>query len=210
MNKIPLVQDFIFEFFCEPNMCKEYLNKVYNDDKINFTHTVQVEDNSMPNSDYGYPIPKDEKLFDWFQECIDQVSVYRFGVKNQTICDAWMTKTTFTEQSAIHAHSHSIFSGLLYLNESKTETIFHPEDFFYNSYSKPKIFHSKNNFLPVKFVPKVGTLLIFPSYLKHKIAVHKEKTTRYTLAFNTFFDGTISELNTYKLSLNLNKKYFGD
>jgi len=207
MNKIPLTQDVIFEFSCEPNMCEEYLEKVKNSN-INFTSSVDID--SIPSTTIGYPIPQDDRLFSWFQECIDEVSMYRFGIKNQTICDAWVTKTTFTEQSAEHLHSHSILSGLLYLSESKTETIFYPQDFFYITHSRPKIFLSKNNSVPVKFIPKVGTLLIFPSYLRHKIALHKEKTTRYTLAFNTFFDRNISETKTYRLSINVNKNYFGD
>jgi hypothetical protein len=207
MNKIPLVQDLIFEFSCDPNWCQEYLNKTLNNHKINFNLTLENY-SSMPNTDYGYPIPKDERLFLWLQECVNKVSEYRFGVSNQTICDAWITKTTFSERSKIHYHSYSVLSGLLYLNDSTTETIFYPTDYFFDKFSTTGMFKCKDNTEPLKYVPNTGTLIIFPSYLVHKISVHKSKNTRYTLAFNTFFEGNVSETDTLKLSLSINKNYF--
>jgi uncharacterized protein (TIGR02466 family) len=206
VNKIPVPQDSIFEFQCDISFCEEYLQKIKESKSLEYMSSIEDSQHST-SSKHSYWIPKHEGLFSWLEESVNQVAMLRFESNNLSICDAWITKTLFGGQSMPHAHYYSIYSGILYLNDHDTKTEFFPTDYFFASYMRTKMFLVKENVQTMSFTPKAGTLLIFPSYLNHKITVSRSKTTRYTLAFNTFFDGITNETNTAKLSLTLNKNF---
>lgn len=209
MNTIGLTQDQIFEFSCDNSITEIYLESIKNSKNLVFRDTGNPNSTaSSGTSGFGYPLPRNDKLFSWFQECVDEVSLYKFGKSHQFICDAWLTKTTFGQSSSKHVHYHSIFSGLFYLNDSTTPTEFFPTDYFFETYNRVNIVPCKKNDQILRYLPKKGTLLIFPSYLHHKIALSKDKTIRYTLSFNTFFNKTVSSNKTEILKLNVCQNFF--
>jgi hypothetical protein len=94
------------------------------------------------------------------------------------------------QDSRMHYHTNSIFSGLLYLTDhEKSETIFEMEDAFYNKWER--ILKVKRVNHVYKSYPKKGKLLIFPSNIAHKIGKHLDKNIRHTFSFNTWVDGII-------------------
>jgi uncharacterized protein (TIGR02466 family) len=205
MNLIPLVSDRIYEF----DLCKDMVNCYYelvkNSNDINYSCTDSY--NVDPSNKYvsvGYPIPKHLELFDSMQKCIDEVSLIKFQEKNQMISDVWIVKSKFGDQSRGHMHNFSILSGILYLQDHSTPTEFIIEDNFYKKFSQNSIFTNFiNNFDKITIEPKLGKLIIFPSYLYHQVGMNRSKQTRYTLAFNTFFTGNLSDKPGSKLKFNL-------
>lgn len=212
MNLLPVMQDSIFEFQIDQNLVLDYLGMVKSDKNIIYNHTGNIS--KVDRSEYikyGYPVPNCEKLFSQLQNAIDVVSTKKFGEKNQTISDIWITKSSFLQRTDKHFHSHSIFSGILYLQDHSSQTIFYPEDTFYNIHKNSMVFV---NVLPHKQEivsdTKLGKLLIFPSYLFHSVPVIKSKEVRYTLAFNTFFTGKISTFPTQMLESIVTQNFIGE
>lgn len=108
------------------------------------------------------------------------------------ITQSWLNYTKENEFHHSHSHPNSIISGVLYIDaDEENDNIeftnpnipqqIRPEIKEYN------IWNSYSWWLPVK----TGQLLIFPSSLIHQVKVKKGLNTRISLAFNTFYKGTI-------------------
>jgi len=92
-----------------------------------------------------------------------------------------------------HAHPNSVVSGVLYFNSNveNDKILFSRDDY---QQIKPVIDDKKFNlwnsetwFFPVK----TGQLVMFPSSTTHQVETKQGKNTRISLAFNTFYKGTI-------------------
>lgn len=95
-----------------------------------------------------------------------------------------------------HSHPNSIFSGCFYIdtapdagaiiisNPNKKQFYAELLDKNRNKFSSP-IF----GFRPEKY-----DLYVFPSWLDHEVEKNKSNSTRISLAFNTFYTGTIGSL----------------
>lgn len=208
MNKINLPSDFIYEFDYEENLVDSYLKTIIdNDSSIEWKKISVQNQNGSPYANqnhnqisYGYSFPKHQEIFDWFSSCVNKVSKQCFDHENLVICDAWLTKSTFGQSSHRHKHGYSILSGLFYLHDSDCYTTFYGKNVFYESF-KDSGFDPIDTKLELNIVPKKGKLIIFPSYVLHKISVHRSKEVRYTLAFNTFLNGLVSNKDTQKLNI---------
>ena len=127
-----------------------------------------------------------EELFNWMQECIDKVTKITVKVP-LVICDSWATKTNFAQHTISHDHPHSVLSGLLYFTDHKdSNTVFEYNDHNRQKFG-PLFFRTTNVQGNLKFIPKKGKFIIFPSDMYHSVQIHHElKNARYTLAVNTF------------------------
>lgn len=104
------------------------------------------------------------------------------------ITESWCNKTLELQKHQRHNHSNSLFSGVIYFNNSDNAIVFHNSR--YNMLSYP-IEHStpmNSNFWALK--PRCGMILIFPSYLDHETQ-NVDTNTRYSLAFNTWIKGPL-------------------
>lgn len=158
-----------------------------NKEKFGKTGYKQLEDGSI--TFYHH-----KELFDYVQTCFDKVAEIYLHDSNLTICDAWVTQTKFGQLSDLHVHKVSHFSGLYYLTDQQgSETVFHLEDpvyeFLHPLYGSHVI---KENKMTYVSKAEQGKLLIWPSFIKHSVNIHREKNVRYSLAFNAFIDGPIS------------------
>jgi len=204
MKTINVPTKNIYEFECEPDL----LDRAFADFK---THKTEwIEDSTvLPGSVtlVGYLNKQNavpwyhEELFNWMQTCLDEVAAATVKVP-LAICDSWTTKTEYKQRSKMHLHSWSVFSGLLYFTEHKASTTM----FEYNDHNRErfgKLFiDSKQGY--VESAPKKGKFLIFPSDMYHFIQAHTEiKNTRYSLSFNTFFSGNITNEVTCMLQNNV-------
>ena len=195
MKEIVIPHEVIYEFFIDPEIVNSYLEKIKNSPIVyeSIRGTEQIQWLKI-----GYPIPYNKKLFDILDKSLNQVGAAITDKPiNLSICDAWITCAGFGAQSAVHNHTFSLLSGLLYLDDSKTVTEFYYKSEFLKR-NENLFFTQENKKIQIK--PEKGKLIIWPSYIQHKATVHKEIEQRYTLAFNSFINGVASSIKTSSLT----------
>ena len=120
------------------------------------------------------------------------------------ITQSWLNYTEANQYHHQHAHPNSVVSGVFYFDSDiKNDKIL----FTKGGYQQisPKIDKEKFNlwnsstwFFPVE----TGNLFMFPSSTTHQVQIKKGNNTRISLAFNTFYKGTIgSDTNLTELIL---------
>ncbi|MAL45693.1 TIGR02466 family protein [Hyphomonas sp.] len=109
------------------------------------------------------------------------------------ITQSWLNYTEADQYHHKHEHPNSVVSGVLYFDSDieKDKILFTTSQI---KQIKPTIDNTKYNlwnsetwFFPVK----TGKLIMFPSSTIHSVEIKKGKNTRISLAFNTFYKGTI-------------------
>jgi len=110
------------------------------------------------------------------------------------ITQSWLNYTEENQFHHRHEHPNSIVSGVLYFNSDKDKDLI---KFFSNvkyQQIKPEIDDSKYNIWNSGswwFPVETGQLVMFPSSTTHQVDTKKGNNTRISLAFNTFYKGTI-------------------
>ena len=102
------------------------------------------------------------------------------------ITQSWINKNKTGSIHTMHYHPNSILSGVFYFNDhsSPIEFISDRKDQF----SLHKNEQKYNQFTSSSFTvqTQAGTLIIFPSYIFHRVTMNQQKDTRYSMSFNTF------------------------
>lgn len=109
------------------------------------------------------------------------------------ITQSWLNYTEADQYHHKHNHPNSVVSGVLYFDSDiKNDKILFSK--FDSPQISPKIDKTKFNlwnsetwFFPVE----TGKLVMFPSSTIHQVETKQGKNTRISLAFNTFYKGTI-------------------
>ena len=109
---------------------------------------------------------------------------------NFTISTSWMTKCEKGESSQLHSHANSFWSGVYYYGEkydgSSSLAFENPLSNYIKDYGfrvHPEVLTQYNK-MEEMITPHKNGLVLFPSYLKHKILKHDSDIPRYSLAFN--------------------------
>ena len=209
MKKIPFTSINLYEFQCED---EGLIDRVLEEVKGPDMKWTDHHDGSVKFMSHGYREKEgkkvgyyNEELFNWVHKCVDEVTQIHFPGRKLAICDSWVNRSKYQELAHKHLHTFSILSGCLYLtshNNSKTRYV----------YTDPWLEHFRmfdevgphvNN---VTITPEKGKLILFRSDILHSVDPHSEvNTTRYSFAFNTFFDGIVSEIPTSRLKVNLER-----
>jgi uncharacterized protein (TIGR02466 family) len=110
------------------------------------------------------------------------------------LCTMWSTCCCPGESGEDHYHSNSFFSGSFYpFDETPSEIRFY-------SPNQEKVTLNVNgnisewnyyNSTTYTIKPQKCDLLLFPSYLKHKVLRNSTQNVRYSLSFNIFLRGTL-------------------
>ena len=110
------------------------------------------------------------------------------------ITQSWLNITKPGEYHHDHSHQNSIISGVFYISTEEDDKItfgdpngkleelikFEPKEF--------NIWNSASWFFP----SVTNQLLLFPSWLDHKVDINEKATTdRISISFNTFVKGTL-------------------
>lgn len=117
-----------------------------------------------------------------------------YDVKEMVDVLSWVTKKNTEQQHALHRHLNSFVSGVYYYTEvaQKTPLIFErPRASSIGSFEMdiaPAVRPFPDTFVPFsdvyKFRPVQGDLVLFPSFLDHRVPVNHSKEMRNGLAFN--------------------------
>ena len=109
---------------------------------------------------------------------------------NPYITQSWLNWTVTGESHHQHYHGNSIVSGVFYISTEQDDSIDFLREESFPYVIIPKEWTYENS-LKCKVFAEEKVLLLFPSYLKHEVVVREGSKTRISLAFNTFFRGTL-------------------
>ena len=108
------------------------------------------------------------------------------------ITQSWLNYTEENQHHHTHAHSNSVVSGVLYFDcDKENDKIKFTNPVSYQQI-KPEIkdFNIWNS-ETWWFALETGQLIMFPSSTTHQVETKQGTNTRISLAFNTFYKGTI-------------------
>jgi len=110
------------------------------------------------------------------------------------ITQSWLNYTEANQYHHQHQHPNSVVSGVLYFDSDiKNDKILFSHPIPYKQIfpqiddKKFNLWNSQSWFFPVE----TGDLFMFPSSTTHQVETKKGNNTRISLAFNTFYKGTI-------------------
>ena len=112
------------------------------------------------------------------------------------ITQSWLNYTEENEYHHTHEHPNSVVSGVLYFDcdkENDKIKFTNPRGYqqIKPEIDKYNIWNSHTWWFPVE----TGQLLMFPSSTTHQVDTKQGTNTRISLAFNTFYKGTIGSNN---------------
>ena len=115
--------------------------------------------------------------------------------------NSWATKTEPKGFSQFHCHKNSYISGTYYMEKSSMLSLenFYIKQWFFSPLIK---FDEKNNntFKCINFKPEAKSIILFPSFLDHRVMPNKSNKNRYSIAFNIIPKGEFGD-ETMKLYL---------
>lgn len=184
----------IYKFNCDES--------ILTDVEKQFETLVWYKDQHNFNTDQFFH----KALFDWFDDCIKQVQTQHMNTNfSLKIISCWVNKNTKLMKSPKHNHINSILSGVLYFSEENTSPLtFHlPDPYNFMQHQQALYLTDKDPYIKTSITPKRGMCVIFPSSIIHETLAHREQHVRYSIAFNTFASGTLTNNPTMKLNINL-------
>ena len=109
------------------------------------------------------------------------------------ITQSWLNYTETNQYHHKHSHPNSVVSGVFYFDSDiKNDKILFSKDAYQQI--RPAIDNTKWNlwnsgtwYFPVQ----TGDLFLFPSSTTHQVETKKGNNTRISLAFNTFYKGSV-------------------
>lgn len=187
----------IYEFQSDQDLVKEVIQDLKQKE---FT-----EYNSQNSTSGYFPNYFHPRLFDFFEQSILEVQkIYYKENISFPITDCWANKYKASQSLGLHTHSNGFISGVYYLNSLKTgSTCFTmPNPWSHEDPYKTLTIYKNENKIVYEVFPSEGTLLLFPSQLKHYININKDmKNVKYSVSFNAFPSGNIDETVASTLSI---------
>ena len=111
------------------------------------------------------------------------------GIK---LANIWFNINKPGDSNMMHTHSQSIISGVYYVQVPRKsgDLIFHsPAAELISSYLPRDYVNSYDRYNSCSWsvAPKEGTVVLFPSWLRHHVEINESKKDRITLSFNYSF-----------------------
>ena len=132
--------------------------------------------------------PEMKKLFtDVSLQVLSEVA----GAKKIKMTTSWLTAIEPDETPVMHRHTNSWFSGVYYFQDSPYTGLE-----FKNPIERDIDLVAKGSLLNWRLQPKKNMLIIFPSYLHHKIEKNTFDEVRHSLAFNVMPDGATGDVDS--------------
>lgn len=116
------------------------------------------------------------------------------------ITNSWVTIHDKDDFAPLHDHANSLFSGTFYIDiPEDDDSVFElltndPYRILPHTIQPTLKDHNLVNCNLWKIKPETGTLILFPSSIKHSTTKMTSDSRRYCIAFNIFIRGDISSL----------------
>jgi uncharacterized protein (TIGR02466 family) len=159
----------------------------------------------------AYYVLEQPELVDLKTHCQSYLDRYINEVLSITndfmITHSWLTKNPNGATHHSHNHPNSIFSGVYYLDAESSEvtfqfdTVFSKDFKFLYNYKESNEFNCKE----LTVSPRTGDMLIFPSWINHKVSKNIGSNDRIVIGFNSFVTGVLGTTDIHQY-LNLDIK----
>jgi uncharacterized protein (TIGR02466 family) len=136
---------------------------------------------------------KNQLLF-FVKDYIFNVMKYQSTIKPY-VTQSWFNITNNNEYHHKHSHPNSFISGVFYLNADFNYDKIHTYKPLTKTHSLDPTLQEINYYNSSEWIFSVGTydLILFPSYLEHRVDFKQGDNTRISLAFNTWLKGDIGD-----------------
>ena len=187
MFSIPLIHCELDEDTSELRQCTDY---VLNTNQVDVDEYKTFEKSGLKETiDFEFRVLEQfPKMKQMFTHISNRLIKEGLNYDNKLeISSSWFTKTHKGEQSPMHDHKNCVFSAVYYYgdyDDKVANLIFKNPIVNLTSYRLNVGKSNKFNTYDIEITPQSGSLLIFPSYVSHKIDVHKSNIPRLSLAFN--------------------------
>lgn len=163
-----------------------------------------VGGNSTSNGNYILDMPKFKELKSFIEKHINEYfhEILQISDKIEIyITQSWLNFNPMTSQHHQHSHPNSLVSGSFYIQgEPNTPICFsrRGDQMLFGSSNWDIPFKSLNQYNDSRFVlnNELHKLVLFPSHLLHEVPMNPNRTTRISLAFNTFMRGKLGNRQT--------------
>ena len=183
-----------------PTTIGEFDLKVDNNKILDKLKKIKYKDTYVNNKEASALISDEYNVLKYFPSLKKQIlkKVYEYSNEHKYMNEkykiqcSWSTKTKPKAFSQFHSHSHSFFSGVYYPVAKRGFNISFQKPYddtvFWDKYVQSYNYFNCSQFtLPVRD----NLLLIFHSYLKHRIESNEAFEDRYSIAFNITPKGLI-------------------
>jgi uncharacterized protein (TIGR02466 family) len=121
--------------------------------------------------------------------------VLRLETTDFEITTSWMTMTKPNGYSQFHFHKNSYYSAVVYFEEHKDGHLIFDDSHSSQQSIQPNdpVEYNLYNLESFYCTPKENLIVIFPSYLRHKVDTYTGNTNRYSLAVNFFPTGVFGK-----------------
>ena len=187
MFSIPLIHCELDEDTSELRQCTNY---VLNTNQVDVDEYKIFEKSGLKETiDFEFRVLEQfPKMKQMFTHISNRLIKEGLNYDNELeISSSWFTKTHKGESSPMHDHKNCVFSAVYYYGDYDDKVgnlIFKNPIVNLTSYRLNVGKSNKFNTYDIEVTPQSGSLLIFPSYVSHKIDVHKSDIPRLSLAFN--------------------------
>jgi uncharacterized protein (TIGR02466 family) len=165
---------------------EEDLSELQKIKKLKYIHNNENGSASTTNFDLLDNFPNHKKLItSYFEEFKDNV----LGLKSTQfiMTTSWATKTMRGQSSDYHNHKNCAYSAVFYLDDVDEGGMLNfsnlgltQQSMMFNTPSKPNIFNTDIFYIEAK----KNMMVIFPSYLMHRINKYMGNEPRYSIAVN--------------------------
>jgi uncharacterized protein (TIGR02466 family) len=149
------------------------------------------------NQTVGACMQREERwnfLTEWVEGCLEEIKYEQQLQLDGKLKVSAMWGNMVPRESGgkhtLHRHSNSYVSGIYYLTEGAPTVFIDPV--YARSMSSLEI-PALNNQDSLSIVPRVGTMVVFPSYVQHFTEPHYGDGNRLSIAWNSFASGSISQ-----------------
>lgn len=112
------------------------------------------------------------------------------------ILNSWVMKHKTGDESTIHHHTNSLFSGILYLQcdeDSGSLMFLNKNNWCGNVFSFDFKEINPLNQDMVGITPSEGDIIMFPSTTQHMVSQSASKYSRFCVAFNVWLEGPLNK-----------------
>ena len=220
MKKINVLPQTFYQFKCDESLVNEVLTLAKEEQYI-IQRYGDPASNSKSVNNLLHKEERYSKLIDWINKCINEVKEdLKFQCEKFTITQCWLNSAEYGQNHHKHLHPNSFLSGIFYVNDSDSNTLFYGDNSWNHTGSSLQTMNATfgidaSNFSVhrkdiIKVTPMEnpdleiiheessvkGKLIVFPSNILHSVLSSCSfSNTRYTLSFNTFPSGKIGNMS---------------